>query len=186
MSIWRRKPLHERLAEEGGLVERPPPLDTTPNWGEVGIHGVSRPREWDAVAAADAPDLQADTVGFTALPDGTLLVEEDVEEGALTPLAEAVEAQLAAPYRAEAVRRGEGRWAVAARRIEVVRLPDDVQGEEIELSSHDGERTLVVDGAQVFGSIPELERLGEARHEGYVVHAERLDGGLWEVKLTPL
>ena len=62
----------------------------------------------------------------------------------------------------------------------------DVQGEEIELSSHDGERKLVVDGAQVFGSIPELERLGEARHDSYVLRAERLDGDLWEVKVTPL
>lgn len=186
MTFWRRRPLHERLAEEGGLVERPPPVDTTPNWGEVGIHGVPRPREWDAVTAADAPDLAGDKLGFTVLPDGTLLVDEDVEEGALTPLADAVEAHLAAPYRAEAVRRDEGRWAVAARRIEVVRLPDDVQGDEIELASHDGERTLVVDGAQIFGSVPELERIGESRYEAYVLRAERLDGDLWEVKVTPL
>ena len=138
MSLWRRKPLHERLAEEGGLVEEPAP-EPRPSWDAAGIHGVPRPREWDAVAAAEAPDLAGDTVSFTALPDGTLLVDEDLDEGALTPLAEAVEAHLAAPYRAEAVRRGEGRWAVAARRIEVVRLPEDVQGDEIELTSHDGE-----------------------------------------------
>jgi hypothetical protein len=39
----------------------------------------------------------------------------------------------------------------------------------------------------VFGSIPELERLGEATGApAYAVHAERLDADLWEVRVAAL
>ena len=84
----RRKPLHEQLAEAGelsfgsaapapaGLSSEPPGWDGEPR-GEPGIHGVPRPRRWDAVATADAPGLRGEIVHFVALPDGTLVVEED-------------------------------------------------------------------------------------------------------------
>ena len=52
-------------------------------------------------------------------------------------------------------------------------------GEEIELSSHDGERTLVVDGEHVFGSIPALER------PDHVVRARRIVDDVWEVEVRP-
>src|SRR6266498_1311274 len=58
-------------------------------------------------------------------------------------VAEAIE--LEPPFRAEAVRRSEAVWAVAARRIAVVRL-EGVEGEELELTLRDGERTLLIDG----------------------------------------
>ena len=187
MSWLRRKPLHQRLAEEGGLVapERPR-HDMTPPWGEVGIHGVARPREWDAVGVVDAPGLPGDEIGFVALPNGTLLVEDELPDDLLAPLAEAVEGALEPPYRAQAVRRDEARWAVGARSIVVVELPEEIDGDEIELTVHDGERTLIVDGARSFGSVPALERLAEARFGAYVVHAERLDGAYWEVRVTAL
>ena len=44
---------------------------------------------------------------FTSLPDGTLLVEEDVPDGALSPLADAIEASINPPYYAEGVRRDD-------------------------------------------------------------------------------
>jgi hypothetical protein len=116
------------------------------------------------------------------MPDGSLIVEPD-EERDLAPLADAV--TLAPPFRAEAVRQRETTWAVAARKIEVVELPD-APGEEIVLSSTNGERTLIVDGAPGFGSVPDLERLAGSRHENYAVHAERLDGDLWQVSVSPL
>lgn len=174
MPLWRRKPLHERLAEEGGLVERPAPA--RPAWDEPGVHGVHRPRRWDAVATVEAPGLAGEEREFVLLADGTLLGEDqDVA------LAEAV--PLASPFRAHAVRRGEALWAVAANRIAVVDLEDDPGGDTVELAVHAGERTLVVDGARAFGSLPALERLlpGDG-----VVHAERLDGDLWEVRVARL
>jgi hypothetical protein len=155
---------------------------------EVGVHGTARPRRWDAVAAAEAPGLAAREIGFTALPDGTLLVEQDVDAPpeALSPLAEAVEASLPPPYRAEAVRRDGEHWAVAARTIEVVELPRETQGDEIVLSVNGDERVLKVDDMPSFGSLPALERLGASRHDAYVVRATRLDGDLWEVSVSAL
>jgi hypothetical protein len=185
VAFWRREPLHERLAREGALDrEEPAPHDVRPRWGETGIHGVHRLREWDTVATVDAPDVPGDAVGFVSLPDGSLLVEEGDAEAELDPLAQAVEAELDPPYRARATRQTERLWAVSARRIAVVEL--DSPGEAVELTSHGDERTLIVDGERAFGSIPALERLGEREGRSYAVLAERLDGDLWEVRVSAL
>lgn len=188
MRWWRRReePIHEKLAREGGLSFRAEPSHVPARaLDEPGIHGLARPRRWDAVEAAEAPDLPGDNVAFVALPDGSLLVEDDLPDGALAPLAQAVESTLRPPYRAEAVRQDETRWAVAARAIEVVELPEDVAGDEVSLAVQEEQRTLLVDGARSFGSVPALEALA-AGLDAYVVHAERLDGSLWEVKVASL
>jgi hypothetical protein len=181
MPFWRREPLHRRLARDGGL-EGPKPHHPGPHWGEVGIHGIARPREWDASGVAQAPELRADELEFVALPDGTLLLDED---GDAAPLAEAIEATLAPPYRARAVRRGGELFAVAANRIRAEKLPEHIEGSELHVTVGPDGRSVVADGRPVFGSIPELERLaGDLTH--YVVVAVRLDGTLWEVEVTPL
>jgi hypothetical protein len=180
MNLFRRKPLHERLAEEGGLVERsagPPYTGVIP---ESGIHGIPRQRQYDAVATVDASDVDGDTARFVGLEDGTLLVEEG--DGDLTPLANAIEQELSRPYRASAVRRGATTWAIAAHRLRVVELPEP-GGDEIELAVVDGTQTLVVDGTRSFGTIPELRQLAEG---DAVIRAARLDGNLWEVRVDPL
>jgi hypothetical protein len=184
LGFFRRdRPLHEQLAEEGGLDLDPEPSETgrgpsriaglmhgladgfltappdefgNPSpLGEVGVHGVPRARKWDVVASARA-ELPVDEVHFTALPDGTLIVEEDVPDGALTPLAEAIEVTLNPPYRAEAVKREDEVWAVAASRIRVREFPE-TEADELE---------LVEDGNVVIG--------------------RRLDGDLFEVDVTSL
>jgi hypothetical protein len=184
LGFFRRdRPLHEQLAEEGGLDLDPEPSETgrgpsrlaglmhgladgfltappdefgNPSpLGEVGVHGVPRARKWDVVASARA-ELPVDEVHFTALPDGTLIVEEDVPDGALTPLAEAIEVTLNPPYRAEAVKRDDEVWAVAASRIRVREFPQ-TEADELE---------LVEDGNVVIG--------------------RRLDGDLFEVDVTSL
>jgi len=193
----RRKPLHERLAEAGnisldpghpaarlGQGPEPPGWDGAPR-GEPGIHGVPRPRRWDAVATADAPALRGDAVHFVALADGTIIVEEDEPDDALAPLADAVEASVPPPYRAESVRRGPTTWAVAASRIAIVEIPE-LRGDDAELVVTRETRSLHVDGRPTFGSAPALERAGEAEAAEYVVRATRLDGDLWEVEATPL
>jgi hypothetical protein len=185
--LRRKEPLHERLAREGGLTEPiRAPHDTTPRWGETGIHGVARPRQWDVVVLVEAPALDGDEVHFVALPDGSLVVEEDVEADALGPLAEAVETSVRPPYRAEAVRRHENRFALAAEAIEFAEVPVDVAGDRVELTVLDGRRELRIDGERSFGSIRSLEQLVEERHNAYVLHAERLDGPFWEVQVAPL
>lgn len=185
--MWRKEPLHERLAREGGLsLPDPAPHDPGPRWGEAGIHGMHRAREWDAVLVAEAPDLAPDQVEFVVLPDGTLLVQDDLPDGALDPLAAALERSVSPPYRAEAVRRGERRFAVAARAIEVVELPEEIDGERIELTVYSGRRELSIDGERAFGSMPPLEQFAESRFAQYVLRADRLDEALWEVRVAPL
>ena len=185
MGLFRRsEPLHERLAREGGLQAPPLQEPRPPGWMETGIHGVHRQREWDAVVAVEAEGVQGDAVHFVALPDDTLLVDEDVDAD---PLAAALDDVVDAPYRAEAVRRGENRWAVGIRRIEVVDLKDDsVDGEELTLTSRDGVRELFVDGEPTFGGSAVLEQLGAARAASYVVQGKRLADTLWEVTVAPL
>lgn len=150
----------------------------------MGVHGIARPRSWDAVVTAAVPQARGDRLDFVALPDGTLVVDEEQGEGDPAPLAEALEAQLEPPYRAEAVRRHEDVWAVAGRRIDVLTFTAD--GEEIELTEHGGERALTVDSLHAFGSVPELEAVGRRQGESYVVRARRIDGDAWEVSADPL
>jgi hypothetical protein len=186
--LFRREPLHERLAREGGLMTEEPRLGAPPAWQEVGIHGVPRPREWDTVVTAEAPRLGVGELDFVVLPDGTLVVDDslDLEPGSLDPLAGALETELHPPYRARAVWRGASRWGVAARRIEVAELPEDVRGDEIVLSVAEGQRSLVVDGQPSFGSARALERRGADRGAAFVVRAERLAERMWEIEVTLL
>jgi hypothetical protein len=177
---FKRKPLHERLAEEGGLVEPPTRPIFTGVIPETGIHGVPRQREYDAVVTAEAPDVEGSTARFVGLEDGSLLIEEG--DGDLTPLAEAIEREVVAPYRATAIRRGDTQWAVAAHGLRVVELPEP-GGDEVELVIRGDERTLVVDGNRSFGTLPELEKLAD---QDSVVRAARLDGALWEIRVDPL
>jgi hypothetical protein len=188
MPFWRRdeEPLHERLAREGGMhFGDIPPHDTRPRWGEAGIHGIHRFREWDALVRAEGVELDADEVRFVALDDGTLVVDGD-EDDDLGRFAEAVEAELKPPYRAHAVRADAQGWTVAAEAIELVELSRELEGEELELTVRQGERTLIVDGVPAFGDTSELERLGAARGDDYVVQAARVDGDLWDVRVLPL
>ena len=147
---------------------------------ETGIHGIPRERQYDAVATTEAPDAQGDAARFVGLEDGSLLIEEG--EGDLTALADAIEQELARPYRASAVRRGETTWAVAAHKLRVVSLPEP-GGDEIELVLNGDEKTLDVDGNRSFGTMPELEQLADGNA---VIRAARLDGDLWEVRVDPL
>jgi len=185
VGLFKHESLHERLARQGGLeAPGPGPEDTRPRWGEVGIHGVARPREWDVVVVAEAPEVEGDHVDFVGLPDGSLLVEDEQGDAALDPLAAAIEERLTPPYRANGARQTEALWAVSARRIEVARF--DAQGERLELTQTPDGKTLRVDGMPAFGTIPALEHLGEAAGSSFVVHAERLDADLWEVRVAAL
>ena len=193
----RRQPLHRRLAEAGDLSLDPAPPPSPPGlaaeppgWsgdarGEAGIHGVPRARRWDTVVTTDAPGLSGDAVHFVALSDRSLVVEEEEPDEALTPLADAVESALTAPYRAEAVRRGGDTWAVAASRIALLEVRG-LTGDEAELVATRDGRVLRLDGQTHLGRAPVLERAGEAQGAEYVVRASRVEGDLWEVEATPL
>jgi hypothetical protein len=170
-----REPSHVQLAREGGIpLENPEPRAP---WDAAGIHGLHRAREWDAVLAVSAPEVEGERVDFVALPGAGVVVEQGPER--VDPLVEALDRELPRPYRAEAVRREGGLWAAAGRRIELVELPG-VRGDDVEVAVHGSERTLLVDGEHAFGSVPALERPEHA------VRARRVDGDLWEIEAHPL
>jgi len=185
----REKPLHEQLAEGTGLLEwrsKHAPVYPESFAGTLDVLHGGKPRRWDAVGTAEAPDLPGNTLEFTALPDGTLLVEDELSEDALSPLVEVVEQAVAPPYRARAVRSEGDLWAVAANGIQVVELSTEIPGETVSLAVQDGERTLLVDERPAWESIPGLEQHGASVHTDFVLSAERLDGNLWAVEVNPL
>jgi hypothetical protein len=157
------------------------PHDPGPHWGEVGIHGIHRQREWDVVTTVSAPGIAGDEVWLVVLGDGNVIVEEGSRDAAR--LAEHVD--LARPFRARGVRREVDLWAIAARRIETVELAEDPGGDAVELTWDGLERTVRIDGRPTLAGVGELERLAE-RHRTYVVTASRIDGPVWEVAVTPL
>jgi hypothetical protein len=185
MGLFRREPLHEQLARQGGLTERPPQGDPRPLWQEPGVTGLYRPRAADAVVTVDAPDVEGNAVTFVSLPDGSLLVE-DGGDSPLDALAAAVEQEVPSPYRARAVRRGETLWAVEAKRIEVLRIPEAPEGDTIDLTQTNDGTTLAVDDQRIFGSLPVLAQRGEREGSEYTVHADRLEDDLWEVRAAAL
>jgi hypothetical protein len=160
----------------------PLPHDPGPHWGEVGIHGLHRPREWDVVTIVEAPESEGDDVWFVVLDDERILT--DPESARVEALR--AEVGLSAPFRAHAVRRAGASWAVAARWIETVELTDDPGGEIVELTWNGYERTVRIDGAPTLAGVPQLERLAAARHATYVVTAERLVDSVWEVAVAAL
>jgi hypothetical protein len=183
VGLFRRESLHERLAREGGLEQ--PSGGRVQGWNDlVGIHGLARQREWDAVVTAEGSGVEGREVDFVALPDGSLLVEQEEGEASLEALAAAVEEQLAPPYRARGVRQTETLWAVSARRIDVASF--EAEGERVELTQTPDGRALRVDGMPAFGSVPALERFGERAGPAYAIQAERLDADLWEVRVARL
>jgi hypothetical protein len=204
----RERPIHEQLAEEGGLDidgagdeegELEPPQE---QWGALSVarallgpqvaedllasHGVPRAREWDAIATAEAPDLTGDAIEFVVLEDGTLFVDLDLPEEALTPIADALEATIDPPYRAVARRREGDVWSATAMRVDIVALPQSIPGDEVVIAAHEDEVKLLIDDEEYEGEIPALESFGQERFESFVLTASRLDTQLWEVTVNPL
>jgi hypothetical protein len=213
MGLFRRQPeetLNERLLREAGLdaaqptpkpgrasepgpePEQPAPADpyagTYPADHGIGIwtRAMARPGQYDATFTTRADGIPGDEVEFATLPSGDIIVDTEQGDADLSPLADAAEQHVNVPYRVVARRQGEELWFVAVREIDVLELDFD-SGDEIELSSQGGVIDLRVDGEPSNGRIPELEHAGEAaKGEDYVVQAERLDGTLWEIRLSAL
>jgi hypothetical protein len=142
MSWFRSEPVHKRLARalEADRPKAP--------WQEVGIHGISRPREWDDVRTVEVA-TRGERAQFVVLDD-VIVIEEGPDD--VSALADAV--QLEPPFRAEAVRRHEDVWAVAAKRIEVERLPGATADE---FDEHDGR--VVRRARRIDGDLFEIESL---------------------------
>jgi hypothetical protein len=192
----RRETLNEQLLREAGLDpaqalgdQQPRPLLQPPSIvAAAGVpDGTSlRPKEWDAAVTVDAPGLVGNRIEFTTLPEGDLIVDEESGDADLSPLADAVEQRVSPPYSAVAQRQGADLWAVAARKIQIARIPS-ADGDKLEFSHHGDEGELRIDGEPSDALVPpELERLAERAGDSFYVEAERIDGDLWEVRVTAL
>ena len=200
MGFFRReKAIHEKLAEEAGLdidglgdelaagAAREGFQTTVPTPSDLlAVHGIPREREWDAVASALAPDLPGEHVEYVALADGTLVVDEDVPDGSLSSLADALEGQISPPYHGYAFWQQDEVWAVAAKRVQIVEVPEDVPGDDVELTVNNGALTTVVDGEESRAEMPSLETFASQQFGSFVLRASRLDDLLWEVTVIPL
>ena len=130
-----------------------------------------------------AADLPGDELSYVVLDD-TVVIESDSKLPA--DVTGAFDGRVEPPYRVVGVRRGEGLWALGARRIETAVVPG-LEGDEIALAVGEEGTTLLVDGVQSFGSIPALEDLARDRGlDWYALHAERVDGDVWELRITAL
>jgi hypothetical protein len=192
----RQETLNEQLLREGGFDPAqvlgdpgPPPLRQPPSlMAGINVSDGSTlgPREWDTAVTAQAPALVGSRIEFTTLPNGDLIVNEETGDADLSPLADAVEQRLRPPYKAVAQRQGGELWAVAAKGIQVAQIPF-TEGDKLEFSHHDGHGELRVDGERSDALVPpELERLADTSGDSFYVEAERIDGDLWEVKVTAL
>jgi hypothetical protein len=202
VGLFRRKQetLNEQLLREAGLDpaqvledSSPPPA---PEPLEPPRSGLARagvadgsgvgPKEWDAAVTVTAPGLAGDSVEFTTIPNGDVIVSKETGDSDLSPLADAVERRVDPPYRAVAARQEGDLWAVGARRIQVAKVPFPV-GDKLELSFNGTYGEFRVDGEQSEALVPpELEELGTAAGASFFVTALRIDGDLWEVRATGL
>jgi hypothetical protein len=194
----RHETLNEQLLREAGLDPaqvlgdpQPPPPQPGPAQSVLRAVGVPdgsnvSPKEWDAAVAVAAPGLAGDRAEFTTIPNGDLIVGDEAGDADLSPLADAVESHVSPPYRAVATRQDGDLWAVGAKRIQVAQIPF-AKGDKLELSRNGSEGEFRVDGEESDALVPhELERLGEAAGDHYYVETTRIDGDLWEVRVTAL
>jgi hypothetical protein len=199
VGVFRRKQetLNEQLVREAGLepsqmlgdAAPPVPLEPPkPGLARAGVpdgSGVA-PKEWDAAVTVSAFGLSGERIEFTTIPNGDVVVDEETGNADVSPLADAVERYVSPPYRAVAQRHDGETWAVAAKRIEVAKIPFP-EGDKLELSRNGDGAELRVDGEPSDEAVPpELGEIGAAAGESFYVEAERIDGDLWEVRATAL
>jgi hypothetical protein len=189
--------LNEQLLREAGidpaqaLGDAPPPAPLEPPKSLLSRVGVpdgsgAIPKDWDAVAAVDAPELAGDRIEFTTIPNGDVIVSEENGDADLSPLADAIERHVDPPYRAVATRQDGDLWGVGAKQIDVAQIAFPAGG-KLELSRHGLDDEFRVDGEASEAAVPpELEHLGQAAGDTFYVEAKRIDGDLWEVKVTAL
>jgi hypothetical protein len=166
-------------ARAGGFLATPPDFQGNAGLGIPGISGIPQVRRWDAAASADAPDLVGDEVHFVALPDGTLVVDEDEPDGSLAPLAGALEETIRPPYRAEALRQDGSVWAASAVAVTAFELEPGAPGDTIQLTRVGGERHLSVDEHELDAAeFDALDELAPADAD-FALRAERVDDTWW-------
>jgi hypothetical protein len=204
MALFRRKEtLNEKLMREAGMSSGdtaadepaaaeepapPAPLDPIASLRRAfpgSLYPVpERARVWDAVVTATAPEIGGDEVRFWALPDGSIVVDEERGDAQLDPLADALEHHIEPPYCAHGVRESDRVWTVTADKIQVAQFR--ARGDDIQLTRTEGGDAVAVDGEPADATFPELEQIGEREGRAFYVRATRIDGDLWDVRAEAL
>jgi hypothetical protein len=168
----------------------------------TGVTGIPRLAEWDVVVGVELPGLEGSALAefeFRAQADGPLEAPAaEIPAETLAKIGEALDDQVERPYEGRAVRQEGRHWAagaVAARAGESVELPGPLPQESLEVvRTPDGDLVVQADGEPLDGdaagafdaATAELERLGRAKFESFVVRADRAEGGGWRVTVDPL
>ena len=175
------------IGDVGGPLEPPPvlpfPPSEDPSTHLAGMHDfLLRPGGYDAFAWVDAPGVAGDRLEFVVLPNRSLIVlQQEGEEEPLEVFAEAVETQIAPPYRARARREKGDRWSVYARTTQILELPG-VDADELEVTMLAGELTATVDG-----NLEPLYALADERgYDDFFARAEWLEDDVYEVRMEAL
>ena len=150
------------------------------------MSGLARTREWDATALVALPELDEEPFGsfeLLARPGG-LRSEPVVPAGVVERVVAELDADVARPYAARAVRQGRTEWLVGAVELhsEELELAGPAGMSSIEVVRPPaGRRQVIVDGEEVLeplaaslgAAVEELDRRGSARFESFVARADR-------------
>lgn len=174
------------IGDRDGPLEPPPVLpfppsdDPSPHLAGMDDF-LLRPGGYDAFGWTDAPGVAGTRLEFVVLPNRSLIVLQQDGEEPLDVFAEAVETQIAPPYRARARREKGDRWSVYARATQILELPG-VDTDELEVTVLAGESTATVDG-----DLGPLYALADERgyHE-FFARAEWLEDDVYEVRMEAL
>ena len=167
----------------GGYPELISLLPFTALWDATGFPVVSLPA---AIGPRSGMPVGVSLIAPPRAEAVAVQAAVDLQERALTPPVLADALSLPAPYHAFGLRQDGDVWSVAAKRVEVVEVPERVDGDELQLVVTDERRSLLVDNLPSSVSIPSLEAFGEEQFGSFVLRASRLDDLLWEVTVIPL
>jgi hypothetical protein len=116
----------------------------------------------------------------------------------LERVAEALDAELDRPYDALVIRKDRRRWSAGARAIRLgdsIELPAGFPASSLEvIRAPDGALETRVDGEEidpalaplVVDVVASLDRRGRQRFESFVVRADKVAEGSWQVTIDPL
>ncbi len=163
------------------------------------MSGLARAREWDATALVELSELAGEPVATFELVArrGRLRSEPSVPAAVLERVAAELDAEVARPYVARAVRQGETEWLVGAVELhsEEIELGGPAGATSIEVvRPPGGGRHAIVDGEDVLepfavlvrAAVEELDRRGSARFESFVARADKVADDLWDLTIDPL
>jgi hypothetical protein len=159
-------------------------------------------REWDAVLLLEVRELEGSALGRFELivpvaGAAAVHADEGVPRRAVERIAEEVDAKLERPYEVLLVRTDARRWSAGARKLrgDTVALPAGFPASSLEVvRPPGGGLEVTADGEPVEPAlsplfaevVAELDGRGRERFESFVVRADKVADGSWQLTIDPL